>query len=209
MVFVDLIGERKQRKNQRRLVQFHRLVQLVVHRCEPLRLRRTELSWALADRLREGGQEYGASTGRARRCGWFDAVVARYFARINGLDGLALTKLDVLDGLPEVLLCTGYRTSSGTLSEFPADLGVLASAEPIYETLPGWSTLTKGATRMEHASARDQAVHRAARRAERRAVRHHLDRFGSRRNDRAARLGGGAVARPLAGLRAQSPKPKA
>jgi adenylosuccinate synthase len=149
MVFVDLIGERKQRKNQRRLVQFHRLVQLVVHRCEPLRLRRTELSWALADRLREGGQEYGASTGRARRCGWFDAVVVRYSARINGLDGLALTKLDVLDGLPEVLLCTGYRTSSGTLSEFPADLGALASAEPIYETLPGWSTPTKGATRME------------------------------------------------------------
>ena len=109
----------------------------------------TELSGALADRLREGGQEYGASTGRARRCGWFDAVVVRYSARINGLDGLALTKLDVLDGLPEVLLCTGYRTSSGTLSEFPADLGALASAEPIYETLPGWSTPTKGATRME------------------------------------------------------------
>jgi len=109
----------------------------------------TELSGAAADRLREGGQEYGASTGRPRRCGWFDAVVVRYSARINGLDGLALTKLDVLDGLPEVLLCTGYRTSSGTLSEFPADLGALASAEPIYETLPGWSTPTKGATRME------------------------------------------------------------
>ena len=109
----------------------------------------TELSGALADRLREGGQEYGASTGRPRRCGWFDAVVVRYSARINGLDGLALTKLDVLDGLPEVLLCTGYRTSSGTLSEFPADLGALASAEPIYETLPGWSAPTKGATRIE------------------------------------------------------------
>ena len=109
----------------------------------------TELSGALADRLREGGQEYGASTGRPRRCGWFDAIVVRYSARINGLDGLALTKLDVLDGLPEVLLCTGYRTSSGTLSEFPADLGALASAEPIYETLPGWSAPTKGATRIE------------------------------------------------------------
>jgi len=109
----------------------------------------TELSGTLADRLRESGQEYGASTGRPRRCGWFDAVVVRYSARINGLDGLALTKLDVLDGLPEVRLCTGYRTPNGTLSEFPADLRALASAEPIYETLPGWSAPTKGATRME------------------------------------------------------------
>ncbi|MBI2827704.1 MAG: adenylosuccinate synthase [Acidobacteria bacterium] len=109
----------------------------------------TELSGELADRLREGGQEYGASTGRPRRCGWFDAVVVRYSARINGLDALALTKLDVLDGLPEVRLCTGYRTPNGTLSEFPADLRALAAAEPIYETLPGWSRSTKGATRLE------------------------------------------------------------
>ena len=109
----------------------------------------TELSGELAERLREGGQEYGASTGRPRRCGWFDAVVVRYSARINGLDALALTKLDVLDGLPEVRLCTGYRTPNGTLSEFPADLRALATAEPVYETLPGWSTPSKGATRME------------------------------------------------------------
>ena len=109
----------------------------------------TELSGPLADRLRDRGQEYGASTGRPRRCGWFDAVVVRYSARINGLDGLALTKLDVLDGLPEVLLCTGYRTPRGDLSEFPADLSALVDAEPIYETMPGWSTPTKGATRME------------------------------------------------------------
>jgi adenylosuccinate synthase len=109
----------------------------------------TELSGPLADQLRESGQEYGASTGRARRCGWFDAVVVRYSARINGLDGLALTKLDVLDGLPEVRLCTGYRTSNGELSEFPADLRALVDAEPIYETMPGWTTPTKGATRME------------------------------------------------------------
>src|SRR6185503_17063694 len=86
----------------------------------------TELSGPLADRLRESGQEYGASTGRPRRCGWFDAVVVRYSARINGLDALALTKLDVLDGLPEVHICTGYRTSGGTLTEFPADLRCLS-----------------------------------------------------------------------------------
>jgi adenylosuccinate synthase len=109
----------------------------------------TELSGALADRLRESGQEYGASTGRPRRCGWYDAVVVRYSARINGLDALALTKLDVLDGLPEVLICTGYKTSNGTMTEFPADLRGLASAQPVYETLAGWSSPTKGATRME------------------------------------------------------------
>src|SRR5499426_1955012 len=106
----------------------------------------TELSGALAERLREGGQEYGASTGRPRRCGWFDAVVVRYSARVNGLDAIALTKLDVLDGLPEVLICTGYRTSHGTLTEFPADLRLLNGAEPVYERLPGWSSPTKGAT---------------------------------------------------------------
>ena len=106
----------------------------------------TELSGELADRLRESGQEYGASTGRPRRCGWYDAVVVRYSARINGLDGLALTKLDVLDGLPEVKLCTGYRTGNGVISEFPADLRLLTGAEPIYETMPGWSAPTKGAT---------------------------------------------------------------
>jgi adenylosuccinate synthase len=109
----------------------------------------TELDGDLADRLREGGQEYGASTGRPRRCGWYDAVVVRYSARINGLDALALTKLDVLDGLPEVLLCTGYRTPRGTLAEFPADLRALAAAEPIYERLPGWSAPTRGATRFD------------------------------------------------------------
>ena len=109
----------------------------------------TELSGALADRLRESGQEYGASTGRPRRCGWYDAVVVRYSARINGLDALALTKLDVLDGLPEVQLCTGYRTAQGTITEFPADLRSLAGATPVYETMPGWSTPTKGATRIE------------------------------------------------------------
>ena len=109
----------------------------------------TELSGALADRLRESGQEYGASTGRPRRCGWYDAVVVRYSARINGLDALALTKLDVLDGLPDVQLCTGYRTAAGTMTEFPADLRTLAGATPIYETMPGWPTPTKGATQFD------------------------------------------------------------
>ena len=109
----------------------------------------TELAGDLAERLREGGQEYGASTGRARRCGWYDAVVVRYSARINGLDAIALTKLDVLDGLPEVRICTGYRTTGGTITEFPADLRLLTNAQPIYDTLPGWSSPTKGVRRFE------------------------------------------------------------
>jgi len=106
----------------------------------------TELSGELADRLRESGQEYGASTGRPRRCGWYDAVVVRYSARINGLDAIALTKLDVLDGLPEVLICTGYRTPSGIITDFPADLRKLTNAEAIYERMPGWQVPTKGQT---------------------------------------------------------------
>ena len=109
----------------------------------------TELSGALADRLRESGQEYGASTGRPRRCGWYDAVVVRYSARVNGIDALALTKLDVLDGLPEVKICVGYKTPAGLISEFPADLRLFAAAEPQYETLPGWSEPTRGATKLD------------------------------------------------------------
>jgi adenylosuccinate synthase len=116
----------------------------------------TELSGTLADRLRESGQEYGASTGRPRRCGWYDAVVVRYSARVNGLDAVALTKLDVLDGLPEILICTGYKTSSGTLTEFPADLRMLAGAEPVYERLPGWSAPTKGVTQFDRLPAEAQ-----------------------------------------------------
>jgi adenylosuccinate synthase len=106
----------------------------------------TELTGELADRLRESGQEYGASTGRPRRCGWYDAVVVRYSARINGLDALALTKLDVLDGLPEVRICVGYKTGGSIVTDFPADLRLLAASEPQYETLPGWTKATKGVT---------------------------------------------------------------
>jgi adenylosuccinate synthase len=104
----------------------------------------TELTGEMAERLRESGNEYGASTGRPRRCGWYDAVVVRYSARINGLDALALTKLDVLDGLPELRVCTGYEVNGQLITEFPGDLRVLAAATPRYETLPGWTTPTSG-----------------------------------------------------------------
>jgi len=102
----------------------------------------TEVESPLQERLREAGGEYGATTGRPRRCGWFDAVVVRYAARINGLTELAVTKLDVLDGFETVRLCTGYRPAGadGTeeLAEFPADLPLLARCEPVYEEHPGW-----------------------------------------------------------------------
>src|SRR5207244_10360239 len=102
----------------------------------------TELSGAMGNRLRESGHEYGAVTGRPRRCGWYDAVAARYGVRINGLDALALTKLDVLDGLDEIPICTAYRCAGRTLADFPSDVTQLAACEPVYETMPGWSKPT-------------------------------------------------------------------
>jgi adenylosuccinate synthase len=117
----------------------------------------TELIGDLAERLREGGQEYGASTGRPRRCGWYDAVVVRYSVRINGIDALALTKLDVLDGLPEIRICTGYHMNGTTVTEFPADLRALAAATPQYETVRGWLAPTRGVTRFEQLPREAQA----------------------------------------------------
>jgi adenylosuccinate synthase len=109
----------------------------------------TELFGEAGDALRESGQEYGASTGRPRRCGWFDGVVARYAVRVNSLDALALTKLDVLDPVDEVKICVGYRTGDRRLSEFPADPKVLAECTPEYETMPGWTVPTAGVTRFD------------------------------------------------------------
>jgi len=106
----------------------------------------TELTGALGDRLRETGQEFGASTGRPRRCGWYDAVAVRYAARVNGLDALALTKLDVLDGLPELQVCTAYRCRGAVVTEMPGDTAQFAECEPVYETLPGWRQPTRGIT---------------------------------------------------------------
>jgi adenylosuccinate synthase len=109
----------------------------------------TELRGEMGQRLRDTGNEYGAVTGRPRRCGWYDAVAVRYGVRINGLDTLALTKLDVLDGLERIDICTAYRCGSRTLTEFPSDIGQLASCEPVYESMPGWTAPTKGARRYQ------------------------------------------------------------
>jgi len=107
----------------------------------------TELTGELGNRLRESGQEFGAVTGRPRRCGWYDAVAVRYAVRVNGLDALALTKLDVLDGLPELQVCTSYRCRGIDLAEMPGDVAQLAACEPIYETLTGWRAPTAGVRR--------------------------------------------------------------
>jgi adenylosuccinate synthase len=107
----------------------------------------TELSGEMGQRLRESGNEYGAVTGRPRRCGWYDAVAVRYGVRINGLDALALTKLDVLDGLERIDICTAYRCGARTLLEFPSDSAQLSACEPVYESMPGWSSPTKGIRR--------------------------------------------------------------
>src|SRR5438270_3820826 len=109
----------------------------------------TELSGEMGNRLRESGNEYGAVTGRPRRCGWYDAVAVRYAARINGLDGLALTKLDVLDGLERIDICTAYLCQGRTITEFPSDIGQLARCEPVYESMPGWSAPTAGVRKFE------------------------------------------------------------
>ncbi|OLC75265.1 MAG: adenylosuccinate synthase [Deltaproteobacteria bacterium 13_1_40CM_4_68_19] len=99
----------------------------------------TELHDSVGERLRSVGAEFGATTGRPRRCGWLDALVLRYAARVNGLSGLAMTKLDVLTGFEKILIAIAYKLPNGkTVSEFPSDPELLERAQPIYEELPGW-----------------------------------------------------------------------
>jgi len=105
----------------------------------------TELDDAAGEALRQAGREFGSTTGRPRRCGWFDAPVARYAVRINGLSGIALTKLDVLSGLETVKVCTAYTYKGTVLDEVPASLEIMEQCVPIYEELPGWNEDITGA----------------------------------------------------------------
>ncbi len=105
----------------------------------------TELTDATGQLLGDRGHEFGTVTGRRRRCGWFDAAMVRQAVKVGGIQGLALTKLDVLDGLAELRLCTGYRLGEETLRHVPAGQRAQAALEPIYETLEGWSGSTRGA----------------------------------------------------------------
>ena len=109
----------------------------------------TELVNAIGDQIREQGNEYGTTTGRPRRCGWLDAFAIRYSARLNGLDGIVITLLDVLGGLPELKICTGYRVGRKRLDVFPDDPQVLAEAEPVLETLEPWKENISGTRSFE------------------------------------------------------------
>jgi len=102
----------------------------------------TEFAPDMAEKMRDLGQEFGATTGRPRRCGWFDAVVANYAVRVNGLDYFAITKLDVLDTLSEIKLCVAYFSENKRLKNFPTDQDVLSTCAPEYITLPGWNEST-------------------------------------------------------------------
>jgi adenylosuccinate synthase len=105
----------------------------------------TELTDETGRLLGERGREFGTVTGRARRCGWFDAVLVRQAVKVNGIDGIALTKLDVLDGFPEVRVCTGYRLDGEVLDHLPASSVRQNRVEPMYEVMKGWSDSTRGA----------------------------------------------------------------
>ena len=95
------------------------------------------------------GAEKGVTTGRSRRCGWFDAALLKRSAQVNGLSGLCITKLDVLDGLKELLLCTGYELDGETIDILPMGADEIARCKPIYEVIPGWSENTVGVTEMD------------------------------------------------------------
>jgi len=109
----------------------------------------SELFDSIGDRIQEKGAEFGATTGRKRRCGWLDTVILNNAVRLNGLTGLAITKLDVLDGLESVKICTGYEYQGEIIKDFPASLDVLADCKPVYETLRGWAEDTSPLRKLE------------------------------------------------------------
>lgn len=109
----------------------------------------TELHDETGEKIRQIAQEFGATTGRARRCGWFDAVAARFSTRINGFNGLVLTRLDVLDTFPAIKICTGYRLEGKISDRFPTSIAALEKCQPVYEEMPGWECPTSHMRRYE------------------------------------------------------------
>jgi adenylosuccinate synthase len=105
----------------------------------------TELHDETGDAIREAGQEYGTVTRRPRRCGWFDAVAARLSKRVNGFTSIAITRLDVLDKMPRLKICTGYKVDGETIESFPASAAILEKCQPVYEEITGWEKPTNGA----------------------------------------------------------------
>jgi adenylosuccinate synthase len=117
----------------------------------------TEQENELGELLRARGKEYGATTGRARRCGWADTLIIRHAVRVNGMTGAAITKLDVLDTLDEIKICVGYRYRGKLYDEMPSELAVLEKGEPQYITMPGWRQTTVGITKYEDLPKRARA----------------------------------------------------
>ncbi len=109
----------------------------------------TELHDETGEKIRQIAQEFGATTGRARRCGWFDAVAARFSTRINGFNGLVLTRLDVLDSFPSIKICTGYKLDGTVSDRFPTSIAALEKCQPVYEEMPGWQCRTTDMRRFE------------------------------------------------------------
>lgn len=109
----------------------------------------TELKDEIGDRIREVGNEYGTTTGRPRRVGWFDSVVVRHARRVSGITGLSLNSIDVLTGIPTLKICAAYKYKGEILEHFPASLKVLAECEPVYEELPGWNENITGARSLD------------------------------------------------------------
>jgi adenylosuccinate synthase len=107
----------------------------------------TELKDSLGEELRQRAHEFGATTGRPRRCGWFDGVAAGFSSRINGFTGMAVTRLDILDTMPKLKICVAYRLQGKTITEFPARVNLLEKCEPVYEEMEGWMTPTGGIRR--------------------------------------------------------------
>ena len=103
----------------------------------------TELKDELGNQIRERAHEFGTTTGRPRRCGWFDGVAARFSQRVNGFTGMAITRFDILDTMPTLKVCTGYKLDSKLINFFPANISLLAKCEPVYEEVPGWLTSTE------------------------------------------------------------------
>jgi adenylosuccinate synthase len=121
----------------------------------------TELKDKTGDFIRERAHEYGATTGRPRRCGWLDAVAGRFSARVNGFTGIALTRLDVLDAFDKLKICTSYKLNGDIIKDFPSDIATLDKCQPVYEDVPGWQTPTSDIR--HHKKLPSQARHYVAR----------------------------------------------
>ena len=145
----------------------------------------TELFDDVGKYLGEKGHEFGATTGRARRCGWFDAAALKRSIQINGISGLCVTKLDVLDGLETLRICVGYKLNGEVRDILPVGAETLADCEPIYEDLPGWKTRTVG-VKNSTSCRRTRDLPEAHGRLVRSAHRHHFHRPGPRGDDRPA-----------------------